>query len=555
MVRQRLQGQKEAILMLSLPELTMLPRFYEDPEYSQGAEFFLSDVELKPMIGDILEDFQLNKSFAEHIYLTDAIIAKQYKDARNSQLQKQNLAGRGVQVVKIIEGESWDWALFLTPFFNKSITNETFVRYEYIQYFQTFEETIGVLLQSNPLATAHFLALRMLLWLTPAFTTSDGEPSSLSDFHFRFQRGLKKAPRRFRTCLFALDRFATHILTHAFEKLVDRDHNAPQLQNIFRAFIRQNLTTAADKVFSFSSHTNSRSRLLSFRKTKKIKTFVFQPYQRMLPVLKNIYEGVEKVKSGSFLDDLVAHAEAENRYYWNHVHGFNDSGGQIFVHTPRLLHPEASYAYDTNRLIIPFSILYNYDISDLELNVFRKVKIAFNIMRAIVKLYDPIGSVVNEKAFFENWVSGYALLKTNELESCIKRVYRREKRPPIMALENFADFIGMSATIRYFRETVRRMAYPRSDYRLQDFKLLSSEQLLFYAIGEEFCQRWAPGAKKEYQQSDFAENRARLTHILNSMELFHETFRCYSRAQCKVLVSDYPEDDTLQASLSIFSIF
>ncbi|KAL3228407.1 hypothetical protein MRX96_023908 [Rhipicephalus microplus] len=186
-----------------------------------------------------------------------------------------------------------------------------------------------------------------------------------------------------------------------------------------------------------------------------------------------------------------------------------------------------------------------------------KVKIAFNILRAMAKLYDDIGSVINEKAFFENWVSGYALLKTNDLERCIKRQYQLRKnenpvygRPDIAALENFADFIGMAATIKYFRETVRRKAYPRSDYRLQDFKLLSSEQLLFYAVGEEFCEIW-PNPKTE----DGKATLARLTKIFDSMELLHETFRCLSRAACKVLASDYPENDTLQSSLSIFSIF
>ncbi|KAL1469171.1 hypothetical protein MTO96_004886 [Rhipicephalus appendiculatus] len=237
-------------------------------------------------------------------------------------------------------------------------------------------------------------------------------------------------------------------------------------------------------------------------------------------------------------------------------------------HTPSLLNPEASYVYDTNTLVVPLSIMFDHRIDDLEVNVFRKVKIAFNILRAMVKLYDDIGSVINEKAFFENWVSGYALLKTNDLERCIKRQYQLRKnensvygRPEIAALENFADFIGMAATIKYFRETVRRKAYPRSDYRLQDFKLLSSEQLLFYAVGEEFCERW-PNPKTEdgkatlarYSQSDFYPNRKRLTKIFDSMELLHETFRCLSRAACKVLNSDYPENDTLQSSLSIFSI-
>ncbi|XP_072141327.1 uncharacterized protein [Dermacentor andersoni] len=119
-----------------------------------------------------------------------------------------------------------------------------------------------------------------------------------------------------------------------------------------------------------------------------------------------------------------------------------------------------------------------------------------------------------------------------------------------------------SSSAQYFRETVRRKAYPRSDYRLQDFKLLSSEQLLFYAVGEEFCERW-PSPKtadgratlERYSQDDFYPNRKRLTKVFDSMELLHETFRCLSRAACKVLVSDYPENDTLQSSLSIFSIF
>ncbi|KAL1469172.1 hypothetical protein MTO96_004887 [Rhipicephalus appendiculatus] len=337
MVRQRFPGQKSAILMLSLPDTTMLPRFYQDPE-STDDEFFMSNEEIPDKIAQILTDFGLDPSHGASIYDIDTTIASGYKTARGSSLDKPNLAARGVQVLKWISARAWKWDVFLEPFNGEEVSADMLVRYEYLPYFSQFAGTIDDVLAANPNATAHFLALRLLLWLAPAVTSVDGDPESLTAFSIMYEVGLRYPARakdrqpRYHACLRMFDRFMTHVLTVAFEKVVDDGkHTAYQMQDIFRALIRQNLTIAADKKFSFSSHTNARSRLLSYRKTKKLRTFVFQPEKKMIDVLPFIYEGAFNYKGTTLLDNLLAYARAGNAHYWKFTSGFNASAVQLYM--------------------------------------------------------------------------------------------------------------------------------------------------------------------------------------------------------------------------------
>ncbi|CAN8009885.1 unnamed protein product, partial [Ixodes pacificus] len=128
--------------------------------------------------------------------------------------------------------------------------------------------------------------------------------------------------------------------------------------------------------------------------------------------------------------------------------------------------------------------MYGHNYMDLEANVFRKAKVIFKIMRGIMKAYDTIGAFINERGMFENWVTGYALQQTSVLERCIQRNIRREMKPPLSVVENFVDYIAMKATATYYRKLVRTLAYPRVDYRLDAYKILSSQELFFHAIGE-----------------------------------------------------------------------
>ncbi|CAN8003723.1 unnamed protein product, partial [Ixodes hexagonus] len=316
-----------------------------------------------------------------------------------------------------------------------------------------------------------------------------------------------------------------------------------QLRSVLRTLIRNNLTIVADRIYSSSSHTNAKSRLESYRKMRSLHVVVFTPKRDMRSHLPHIYKESPFEAAESFLEDTLSYLVAGNKFYWSHNTGFNDSTSQNYMFVRSAFSEYCVYIYDTNTLFVPIGIMYGHDYMDLGSNVFRKAKLIFKIMRGIMKAYDQIGAFVNEKGMFENWVSGYALQQTSVLERCIQRNIRRELKPPISVLENYVDYIAFKAAAKYYRQLVRTLAYPRVDYRLNEYKLLSSHELFFHAIGEDFCQRIRGPARPRYRTDAFTLNRLRVKHGFDSMEYFLETYACVKRTKCKVLESDRTAED------------
>ncbi|EEC04988.1 hypothetical protein IscW_ISCW018092 [Ixodes scapularis] len=135
------------------------------------------------------------------------------------------------------------------------------------------EGAAGIIGANN--LTARYLALRLLLSLTPALTDSTGQPAPLNELYNKYHKDYLAAPPRFMACIDVLEHAMPHVLSVFFMDLIQRqqkgDKHRPahfELRGVLRSLIRQNLTTTADRVYSFSSHTNAKSRVLSYRKVR-----------------------------------------------------------------------------------------------------------------------------------------------------------------------------------------------------------------------------------------------------------------------------------------------